>query len=215
MDALNIINYVISIIFHTLLQLPVLLHPGARIKKGAAAPERAGARLRGAHLARNEQAVIGNLLDSIARQTYERGSVDGVRGGGQPARTIRRAWRASTGPSFREVRHLSGRQGLRPCLADGAYRRALPRTGPSTAISSLTADNVLEESYIAEMTAPSRRLRGRHQLPQLEKLRRQTGSPPATRCGSCASRSSSTAAARGSAPGAAVSGTGFLFPAGR
>lgn len=126
MDALNIINYVISIIFILCYSYQFFYILVPVFKKERPHRSEQGHDYAVLISARNEQAVIGNLLDSIARQTYERGSVTVFVVADNCTDDTARVSREHGGRRFREVRHLSGRQGLRPCLADGAYRRALP-----------------------------------------------------------------------------------------
>ena len=75
MDALNIINYVISIIFILCYSYQFFYILVPVFKKERPHRSEQGHDYAVLISARNEQAVIGNLLDSIARQTYERGSV--------------------------------------------------------------------------------------------------------------------------------------------
>ena len=75
MDALNVINYVISVIFILCYSYQFLYILVPVLKKAKPHKEEQAHNYAVLISARNEQAVIGNLLDSIARQTYERGSV--------------------------------------------------------------------------------------------------------------------------------------------
>ena len=75
MDALNVINYVISVIFILCYSYQFLYILVPVLKKAKPHKEEQAHNYAVLISARNEQAVIGNLLDSIARQTYDRGSV--------------------------------------------------------------------------------------------------------------------------------------------
>ena len=150
MDALNIINYVISIIFILCYSYQFFYILVPVFKKERPHRSEQGHDYAVLISARNEQAVIGNLLDSIARQTYERGSVTVFVVADNCTDDTARV--ASEHGAVVFERFDTSRVGKGYALAwlmeriDERYPDK-----PFDGYFVFDADNVLEESYIAEM----------------------------------------------------------------
>lgn len=150
MDALNIINYVISIIFILCYSYQFFYILVPVFKKERPHRSEQGHDYAVLISARNEQAVIGNLLDSIARQTYERGSVTVFVVADNCTDETARV--ASEHGAVVFERFDTSRVGKGYALAwlmeriDERYPDK-----PFDGYFVFDADNVLEESYIAEM----------------------------------------------------------------
>ena len=150
MDALNVINYVISVIFILCYSYQFLYILVPVLKKAKPHKEEQVHNYAVLISARNEQAVIGNLLDSIARQTYERGSVTVFVVADNCTDETARV--ASEHGAVVFERFDTSRVGKGYALAwlmeriDERYPDK-----PFDGYFVFDADNVLEESYIAEM----------------------------------------------------------------
>ena len=150
MDALNIINYVISIIFILCYSYQFFYILVPVFKKERPHRSEQGHDYAVLISARNEQAVIGNLLDSIARQTYERGSVTVFVVADNCTDDTARV--ASEHGAVVFERFDTSRVGKGYALAwlmERIDERCPDR--PFDGYFVFDADNVLEESYIAEM----------------------------------------------------------------
>ena len=150
MDALNVINYVISVIFILCYSYQFLYILVPVLKKAKPHKEEQAHNYAVLISARNEQAVIGNLLDSIARQTYDRGSVTVFVVADNCTDDTARV--ASEHGAVVFERFDTSRVGKGYALAwlmeriDERYPDK-----PFDGYFVFDADNVLEESYIAEM----------------------------------------------------------------
>ena len=150
MDALNVINYVISVIFILCYSYQFLYILVPVLKKAKPHKEEQAHNYAVLISARNEQAVIGNLLDSIARQAYERGSVTVFVVADNCTDDTARV--ASEHGAVVFERFDTSRVGKGYALAWLMERIDERYPGkPFDGYFVFDADNVLEDSYIAEM----------------------------------------------------------------
>ena len=150
MDALKVVNYVISVIFILCYSYQFLYILVPVFKK--ARPHRRGREHRYAVLisARNERAVIGNLLDSISRQSYDGSLVTTFVVADNCTDDTARIAREHGAVVFE--RFDTSRIGKGYALAFLMERiDELYPQHPFEGYFVFDADNVLEESYIEEM----------------------------------------------------------------
>ncbi|MDO4389377.1 MAG: glycosyltransferase family 2 protein [Eubacteriales bacterium] len=76
METIRTVNYVVMVLFFACYAYQFLYIPLALLKKKKPLPEGAPHRFAVLIAARNEEAVLGNLLDSLNRQTYPAHLVD-------------------------------------------------------------------------------------------------------------------------------------------
>lgn len=90
MDTIKIINYIIMVVFFVCYAYQFAYIPLALLKKQKPMPDGELHRLAVLIAARNEEAVIGNLIDSLRRQSYPLGADGHLCRGGQLHRPDRR-----------------------------------------------------------------------------------------------------------------------------
>ena len=150
MDALNVINYVISVIFILCYSYQFLYILVPVLKKAKPHKEEQAHNYAVLISARNEQAVIGNLLDSIARQTYDRGSVTVFVVADNCTDETARVAREHGAVVFERFDTTQIGKGYALAYLMERIDERYPGK-PFDGYFVFDADNVLEDSYIAEM----------------------------------------------------------------
>lgn len=142
------INFILTILFFVCYAYQFFYLAVALVKKQAPLPEAAPRRIAVLIAARNEQAVIGQLIDSIRNQKYPRNKVDifvvadnctdltGTVAGAHGATVYFRTNTAQVGKGY-------ALQYLLSCMEEDCT--------PYDAYMVLDADNILAEDYMAQM----------------------------------------------------------------
>ena len=215
MDTLRMTNYIIAVVFfvcyaYQFLYIPVPWLLAKRKAAKAAALEATPHNYAVLICARNESAVIADLIGSLRSQTYDQSLLhifvlaDNCT---DDTAAVARSAGATVYERFNNVQVGKG-YALQTLLSH------LEQDYPAGFDGYIVfdADNILDPDYIAAMNRTfSRGLRYRHQLPQQQKLRRQLDLRRLRPVVPAGEPRTSTTPACLLGTSCAVSGTGFLF----
>ncbi len=195
MDTLRMTNYIIAVVFfvcytYQFLYIPVPWLLAKRKAAKAAGLEGTPQAYTVLICARNESAVIADLIGSLRSQTYDQSLLhifvlaDNCT---DDTSDIARSAGATVYERFNNVQVGKG-YALQTLL--GHLEQDYPAGFDGYIV--FDADNILDPGYIAAMNRPSRRATISSPATATAKTTATTGSPPATPCGSCGRAATST-----------------------
>ena len=195
-----------------MLYVSVPVHTHLMVRREEAPRRPPGHRFAVLIAARNEQEVIGNLIDSIKAQDYPEKLIKIFVVADNCTDATARVAR-SRGAAVFERRDPERRREGGYALDYLLREMKLLHQEYFDGYIVLDADNVLAPDFVARMNETFSAGYDIVTCYRNSKTTATTGSPPGTRCGSCVNRAISTPRAWPSAQSCGVSGTGFLFSA--